>query len=104
MIDQDKVLIKHPQNLDKHSLQLVNYLRTICIERKMLKMPGVLTDFQNWIFIEYDVGKELDGRLNEAVTIYKPHKLLTLDSESNQVTITEEDYQRLLNLIAHFSL
>lgn len=90
--------------MDKHSLQLVNYLRTICIERKMLKMPGVLTDFQNWIFIEYDIGKELDGRLNEAVTIYKPHKLLTLDSESNQVTITEEDYQRLLNLIAHFSL
>ena len=52
---------KENKNLSEHLPQLFEYLRNCCVYTGQYRASGVLTNLENWIFIEYSVRKELEN-------------------------------------------
>ena len=59
------VFVLEAKKIDKSKLlrdhlpQLFDYLRSLCIEHSYTHLDGVLTNYETWIFVRYDLTDEV---------------------------------------------
>ena len=87
----------YQRDLSDHLPTLCNSMRAACLEHQMSQICGILTNYQDWIFVKYDLFEEIENKIGSPqFQVYG--KIRMIDDNANH-TLKKAELAKLLKII-----